>query len=149
MSNLQELYQEMILDHGRRPRFRYKPVCCDAEQEGYNPLCGDKVHLYATVKNNIVEEMSFEGSGCAISMASTSLMLEIAQKKSIANLHDLFTAMHNMIVQDTACDPKYEAILAKCQILKGVHQYPARVKCATLPWHTLETLLKKIETNYG
>ena len=148
MSNLHELYQELILDHGRKPRFCFKPDSYTVDTEGYNPLCGDKVHLYATVQNGIVASVSFEGQGCAISMASTSLMLEIAQQRSLVELRALFHAWHDALMQNTPCCAEHEAILHKCFILKGVQQYPARVKCATLAWHTLENLLQKVEANH-
>jgi nitrogen fixation NifU-like protein len=143
MSDLLALYQEIILDHGRKPRFFYQPVDYTCEQQGFNPLCGDKVHLYGIIQKGCVQEMGFKGQGCAISMASTSLMLEAIQGRSLTETQEIFKNFHQMMLSDRQFDENYQAILAKLEILKGVKQYPARVKCATLAWHTLELLLKR------
>lgn len=143
------LYQEIIIDHGRKPRFFFKPECYTCDEEAFNPLCGDKVHLYADVKDGMVKNISFEGQGCAISMASTSLMLEIMQGRTFTEIRVLFNNFHQMIVQNKAFDREYEEILEKIAILKGVQQYPSRVKCATLAWHALDLMIKKHEANHG
>ncbi len=143
MSDLINLYQELIMDHGRSPRFHFKPDFFSHEEEGFNPFCGDKVHLYAQVHDDIVEKISFQGCGCAISMASTSLMLESSQKKSLDDLKLLFKKFHDFMMGDITTEDKQ--LLGKLEIFQGVKNYPTRVKCATLPWHTLEALLRKID----
>jgi nitrogen fixation NifU-like protein len=148
MSDLLELYQEMILDHGRRPRFCYEPLQYTWEQEGFNPLCGDKVHLYAVVDGDVLKEVSFKGQGCAISMASTSLMLQTLQGVSVAKARALMKNVHDMLVFSKEFDTQYAALLEKIQVLKGVKNYPGRIKCATLAWHTLEALLNLIEPDH-
>lgn len=142
MSDLMNLYQELIMDHGRHPRFHFKPEFFSFEEEGFNPFCGDKVHLYAQIRDQIIEKLSFEGCGCAISMASTSLMLENSQGKSIHELKLLFKKFHDFMMHEIPEEDKKN--LGKLEIFQGVKNYPTRVKCATLPWHTLESLLKKI-----
>lgn len=138
MSELRELYQEIIIDHGRRPRnVGCVPNATHCKQ-GFNPLCGDKITLYLLEKNGIVEKLSFEGSGCAISMASASLMTEILKGKTVEEIHELFTAFHELV---TRGNKAAEEKLGKLAVLGGVAEFPARVKCATLAWHTLKSAL--------
>ena len=139
MSDLQDLYQQMILDHYRSPRNcrQIEQPTCNAN--GHNPLCGDKVSVYVTVDNDTIVDVSFEGSGCAISTASASLMTEAVKGKSLDEAHEIFATFHNLI---TGEDPDLSN-LGKLEIFAGVRQYPTRVKCATLAWHTLEAALKE------
>lgn len=134
---IRALYQEVIIDHGRYPRnFGPMPEATHA-LEGYNPLCGDKLKLYLQVQNNIVEAVKFEGSGCAISIASASLMSQQMQGKTLEEARQLFQFFHAMIIDGSTPDAR----LGKLTILEGVKEFPARVKCATLAWHTLQNAL--------
>jgi nitrogen fixation NifU-like protein len=135
MTAINELYQEMIIDHGRRPRnFAVSPNAT-AVVDGFNPLCGDKLTLYFTEKNGLVENVTFQGSGCAISMASASLMTEAVKGKTLAEATALFHVFHQIMLgnKDTAALES----LGKISVLSGVAEFPSRVKCATLAWHTL------------
>jgi nitrogen fixation NifU-like protein len=135
---LRALYQEVIIDHGRYPRnFGVLPTATHV-LEGYNPLCGDKLKLFLHIRDNIVEKAMFEGSGCAISMASASLMSQHIQGKTLEETRQLFSWFHAMIVDKQSPDEH----LGKLTILEGVKEYPARVKCATLAWHTLLNMLE-------
>ncbi len=134
MSDLRELYQELIIDHGRHPR-NFK--CMDnatVSKEGFNPLCGDRLTLFLKIENNIITDACFQGSGCAISMASSSLMTESLKGKTITEAKKIFDAFHAMVINK---DESNMTLLGKLAVLKGVCEYPARVKCATLAWHTM------------
>lgn len=138
--DLRDLYQEVILDHNRRPRnFGVLP---DANRtaEGNNPLCGDRVTVYLRVDDDRVREVSFEGSGCAISTASASLMTEALRGKTVAEVHELFHGFHDMVTRGSDSEA-----LGKLAVFAGVREFPVRVKCATLAWHTLEAALKRHE----
>jgi nitrogen fixation protein NifU and related proteins len=138
--DLRDLYQEVIFDHNRNPRnFR---VMADANRqvEGFNPLCGDRLTLYLKIENQVIVDASFQGSGCAISTASVSLMTEIIKGKTEAEAEALFTLFHDITTGKTEV-LQLEA-LGKLAVLAGVREYPARVKCATLAWHTLDAALK-------
>lgn len=135
MSELSDLYQEVILDHNRRPRnFR---IIDDAsrKQEGYNPLCGDRLTLYVRLDGDRISDVAFQGSGCAISKASASLMTEALKGKTVAEARELFEKFHEMVTSSPESDP---ADLGKLSVLSGVREYPTRVKCASLAWHTLK-----------
>lgn len=135
-SNLQELYQEMILDHNRRPR-NFRVIEDGRKSEGYNPLCGDRLTVYLRVENGRIQDASFQGSGCAISKASASLMTDSVKGKTVEEAEALFERFHQMVTGSTnGTDDGYED-LGKLSILAGVRQFPIRVKCATLPWHAL------------
>jgi nitrogen fixation NifU-like protein len=135
ISALRELYQEVIIDHGRRPRnFAISPAA-NHIKEGLNPLCGDKVTMYVTEKNGVIENISFQGSGCAISMASASLMTEAIKGQPWKNVQQLFTEFHQLVTSEHAAIASEQ--LGKLTVLAGVREFPARVKCATLAWHTL------------
>jgi nitrogen fixation NifU-like protein len=136
---LRELYQEMIIDHNRSPRNFHVMEDATASANGFNRLCGDKLTVYVKVNEGLVTEVSFIGDGCAISKASASLMTEALCGKTIAEAHDLFTRFHTML---TSNDQSTVGSLDKLTVLAGVRAYPARVKCATLAWHTLEAALK-------
>jgi len=134
MSDLRELYQALIIDHGREPRNFKKLLHAHRIKDGYNPLCGDRLTLYLMIKNDIVVDASFEGSGCAISMASASLMTEALKNKSFSEAQKLFDAFHVLVT--TGKNVTQQKLLGKLAVLTGVSEFPMRVKCATLAWHT-------------
>ena len=150
--DLKELYQDIILEHGKSPRNFGKCVAHNHEAKGHNPLCGDQVQVYLKLneKKN-VEEVTFEGSGCAISIASTSIMTEIVKGKSFDVAKNIVDEFLNMIKNGSEIKTNNlnEEQKIKIMSLSGVKQYPMRVKCATLSWHTLVSALdgKKIEVN--
>jgi nitrogen fixation NifU-like protein len=137
-SELRELYQTVILDHYKKPRNYGRPEGADRVAEGRNPLCGDHIKVFAKVDGDAVAAVGFEGSGCAISTASASLMTEIARGKSRAEVDAVFERFHDLVTGKGAVDP---ASVGKLEVLAGVREYPARVKCATLAWHALEAAL--------
>ena len=138
MSGLRDLYQEVILDHNKRPRNFRALDRSTHHADGANPLCGDKVTLYLDIRNGTIQDIAFQGSGCAISTASASLMTEALKGKPVAEVEHLFEEFHDAVtgVAEPAPD------LGKLAILTGVRDYPARVKCATLAWHTLRAALE-------
>ena len=141
---MRDLYQEVILDHGRRPRnFR---VLADADRrtEGYNPLCGDRLTLYLRLDGDVIRDVAFQGSGCAISTASASLLTETVVGKRVAEAEEIFGAFHALLTAGERGDGK-AAALGKLEVFAGVGEFPARVKCATLPWHTLHAALQRRE----
>ena len=140
---LRTLYQEVIIDHGRHPRNFKKLDHPSCTQEGYNPLCGDRLTLYLHVENNTIIDASFEGEGCAISMAASSLMTERIKNTSIVEALQLFKAFHTMVTQP---DPPNELCdyLGKLSVLGGVRDFPIRIKCATLAWHALKAAVDNI-----
>ena len=142
MSELRELYQELILDHNRRPRNFQKLAGANRTAEGYNPLCGDQITVYLRLEDGVVRDVSFQGSGCAIATAATSMMTESVKGKTAAEAAALFKAFHTMVTADlgTALDP---LDLGKLAAFAGVREFPIRVKCATLPWHTLRAALEE------
>jgi nitrogen fixation NifU-like protein len=132
-----DLYQEIILDHSKRPRNCHAMQDANRKAEGYNPLCGDKLKLYVKIENDVVTDASFEGSGCAISTASASLMTESLKGKSRDEAMKLLDRFHDLLTTDTPVSKD----LGKLVVFCGVRDYPARVKCATLAWHTLKSAL--------
>lgn len=140
MSDLRDLYQEVVIDHGRRPRnFReLKPATHHAE--GFNPLCGDRLTLYLNVADGIIQDAGFQGSGCAISTASASLMTEHLKGKTPAEAEAVFRQFHTLMTD--AAQPVGDQ-LGKLTVLGGVKEFPTRVKCATLAWHTLHAALDR------
>jgi nitrogen fixation NifU-like protein len=132
-----ELYQEIILDHSKRPRNCRSMEDANRKAEGYNPLCGDRLNLFLKVENGVVQDASFVGSGCAISTASASLMTESLKGKSSEEALQLLDRFHQLLTSDVP--PGKE--LGKLVVFGGVREYPARVKCATLAWHTLKSAL--------
>ncbi len=140
MADLRDLYQEVILDHNRRPHnFRVLPDA-NRKAEGYNPLCGDRLAVFLRLDGDIVSDVSFLGSGCAISKASASLMTDAVKGKTVEQATRLFNAFHAMVTTDTAMEPEASQ-LGKLAVLAGVREFPARVKCASLAWHTLKAAL--------
>ncbi|MFN0084611.1 MAG: Fe-S cluster assembly sulfur transfer protein SufU [Blastocatellia bacterium] len=141
MSDISELYQQVILDHNRKPRnFRVLDKATRT-QEGYNPLCGDQLTLYLEMDGEVIRDISFQGQGCAISKASASMMTAAIKDKTKEEAERLFTEFHRMVKGEL--DPKAEPHhLGRLTILAGVSEYPARVKCASLSWHTLHAALE-------
>ena len=142
--NLKELYQEIILDHGKNPRNLRKTENFNRDAKGYNPLCGDKVHVFLKLdENQKIKDISFEGSGCAISMASASIMTDLVKEKNEKDIKELTKDFLNMIKEkpDISTKALSENDKTKLMSLSGVKQYPMRVKCATLAWHTLKSAI--------
>jgi len=133
-SELEELYQEVILDHNKRPR-NFRAIGDGRRAEGYNPLCGDRITVYLRVDGGVIADASFQGAGCAISKASASLMTDSVKGKTVAEARALFERFHRMITAPPEAPP---GDLGKLSVLSGVRRFPIRVKCATLAWHTLQ-----------
>lgn len=140
MMDLRELYQEVILENNKHPRNQYAMKDATTQAEGYNPLCGDHIDVYLRLKDDVIQEVSFVGCGCAISQASASLMTDIVKGKKKEEALALFHRFHEMVTSSDAPEPK---VLDKLTALAGVRHYPARVKCATLAWHTFESALNR------
>jgi nitrogen fixation NifU-like protein len=138
--DLKELYRDVILDHNRRPRNFGRMEPCDAHAEGHNPLCGDRLTLYLRLKDDRIEDIRFEGKGCAISTASASLMTEAVKGKDRDTVSTLYGRIHSLLTQQEAVP---DASLGKLAALSGVREFPARVKCASLCWHTLSAALER------
>jgi nitrogen fixation NifU-like protein len=136
---LRELYQEFILDHGKNPRNRGPLDPHSASAEGYNPLCGDRLTLRLRVEDEVIADIAFEGAGCAISTAAASTMTEAVKGKRVAEARELFASFHDMLTHHGR-DPD-EELLGKLAVFAGVAEFPMRVKCATLAWHTLTQAL--------
>jgi nitrogen fixation NifU-like protein len=142
MSELSELYQQVILDHNKKPRNFRKLEHANHTAEGYNPLCGDHLTVYLDLEGDQVKEVAFEGSGCAISKAAASMMTQAVKGKSREEAEALFGEFHSMVTGEL--DEEKEANqLGNLKIFAGVRDFPVRVKCATLPWHTLQAALNK------
>jgi nitrogen fixation NifU-like protein len=141
--DLRALYEEVILDHNRSPRnYPKKPDGCNCSAHGDNPLCGDQVQVHLRVTDGVIEDIGFEGRGCAISTASASLMTEALKGKSEAEAAELFQAVHALLTEKDSDSNGVDADrLGKLTVLEGVKGYPMRVKCATLAWHTLQAAL--------
>lgn len=137
MSELTDLYQEMILDHNRNPRNFQKMEGADRTLEGFNPLCGDRLTLFVKMEGDRIKELSFIGSGCAISKASSSLMTAALRGKTKKETTEIFNRFHKMVLGEEAGEG-----LGKLSIFAGVRDFPTRVKCATLAWHTLSAILE-------
>jgi nitrogen fixation NifU-like protein len=135
--DLQDLYQEVILDHNKRPR-NFRTIEDGRKAEGFNPLCGDRLTVYLKIDDGRIQDASFQGSGCAISKASASLMTDSVKGKTIEEAETLFERFHRMITR-----PADEAVedLGKLSVFSGVRQFPVRVKCASLAWHTLHSAI--------
>jgi len=140
MSDLSDLYQEVILDHNRRPRNFGALADANRRAQGHNPLCGDRLQLYLKMDGERIENVSFEGSGCAISKASASLMTEAVRGKSVAEAGVIFDRFHELVTGDRVADLDDE-VLGKLAVFGGVREFPVRVKCASLAWHTLKAAL--------
>jgi nitrogen fixation NifU-like protein len=140
MSDLSDLYQEVILDHNKRPRNFRRIDAPSHHAEGHNPLCGDKLSLFLQVDNDVVTDIAFQGSGCAISKASASLMTDSVKGRGLSEVRSLFEQFHRMVT--TPIDQPVED-LGKLVVLAGVREFPVRVKCASLAWHTLKAALDR------
>ena len=144
MSELSELYQQVILDHNKKPRNFRKLEAANHSAEGYNPLCGDHLTIYLNLQGDGVKEISFEGSGCAISKAAASMMTQAVKGKTKDEAERLFGEFHRMVTGEL--DEESEAnTLGNLIIFAGVREFPVRVKCATLPWHTMHAALNNQE----
>ena len=144
MSDLRELYQEVILDHHRRPRNCCKLDCPTRQAEGFNPLCGDRVKVYLIIEAGKVKEATFEGSGCAISTASASMMTEAVKGKTLEEAKQMFANFHHLVT-GKPLEEQQKQELGKLEVFSGVCEYPARVKCASLVWHTLNAAIEEKE----
>ena len=143
IDELRELYQEVILDHGKHPRNFRHPANANHEAKGHNPMCGDTVTVYLSVdEKGLIQDAAFQGRGCAISMASASLMTEILKDKTVAEAKKLFEGFQAMCTKEGADIADVDADAAeKLQVLSGVREFPVRVKCATLAWHTMNNAI--------
>lgn len=142
MGHLRELYQEMIVDHNHHPRNHYVMPDANAHSDGFNPLCGDRLTVYLSIKDGRIEKISFKGEGCAISQASASLMTEVLLGKTEKEAEILFELFHTLLTKEDFHEEDL-AKLGKSAVLAGVKAFPARVKCATLAWHTLHAALSQ------
>jgi nitrogen fixation protein NifU and related proteins len=142
MSELSELYQQVILDHNKKPRNFRKLETASHYAEGYNPLCGDHLTIYMNLEGDRVADVGFEGSGCAISKASASMMTQAVKGKSKEQAETLFKEFHSMVTGELDEEIEENA-LGNLKIFAGVREFPVRVKCATLPWHTMHAALNK------
>ncbi len=143
MSDLRELYQEVILDHNKNPRNFHKLDNANHSAEGYNPLCGDQLTVFVKTDGTTIQDLSFEGHGCAISKASASLMTSILKGKSTEDAFKLFDKFHHMVTGEMGSEP--DAELGKLAVFAGVCEFPSRVKCASLAWHTLKSAISSGE----
>ena len=144
LDDLRELYQEVILDHGKNPRNYGKPEEVSHHADGHNPLCGDRITVYLDVDDSgVVRNAAFDGRECAISQASASLMTEIVSGKNLEQVERLFRSFHEMCTSDADVEADDSLVdeMDRLQVLSGVRQYPIRVKCATLAWHTMNAAL--------
>lgn len=139
---LRELYQEVILDHSKNPRNFREIDNASHDAKGHNPLCGDRLSLYIVLEDGVIQDVSFKGAGCAISTASASMMTEVLKGKTQAEAEELFGAFHSVVTGKEGAD---EDALGKLAVFAGVRDYPVRVKCATLAWHTLNAALAEKE----
>ncbi len=144
MSELRELYQEIVLDHNSRPRNFKEIEDADRVVEGYNPLCGDKIMLYVKFEGDTIADIGFQGTGCAISRASASLMTQQVKGRNVAQAEKLFDRFHEMVTGNVDGDLDFED-LGDLEVMAGVSNFPSRVKCATLSWHSLRSALKSQE----
>ena len=140
-SDLRELYQSVILDHSKRPRNFCKPKCSNRTAEGVNPLCGDQLTVYLNVEDDVVKDVGFKGSGCAISTASASLMTQSIKGKGIGEVGHLFDGFRKMVTSDPQSSVGSDE-LGKLSVFSGVREFPMRVKCATLAWHAMSEALR-------
>jgi nitrogen fixation NifU-like protein len=140
MSDLSDLYQEVILDHNRRPRNFHALADASHTAEGYNPLCGDRLTLYLKVEGDVIADVGFEGAGCAISKASASMMTDVLKGRTVAEANALFDRFHRMVTTPPG-QPVED--MGKLSSLAGVREFPVRVKCASLAWHTLKAAMAR------
>ena len=141
MSDLSDLYQDMILDHSRHPRNFGHPDETNREAQGNNPLCGDRITVYLHIDGEVIEGASFEARGCAISLASASMMTEMVKGKTVAEARDLFDRFHRLVTEEDGDGDGLDELEA----LSGVREFPMRIKCATLPWHTMNAAIDRLD----
>jgi nitrogen fixation NifU-like protein len=141
MADLRDLYQEVILDHHKKPRNFHKLQNANRQADGYNPLCGDKLSVYMQIEEGIIKDIAFIGTGCAISTASASMMTERLKGKTEAEAKAVFEKFHALVTDHSELQPD-PASLGKLAVFSGVREYPVRVKCATLAWHTMRAALE-------
>ncbi len=141
MNEISDLYQQVILDHNKQPCNFHQVEGSNRKAEGYNPLCGDRLTLYAKIEDGVVRDVGFVGSGCAISKASASMMTEAIKGKPLAEVEKIFKAFHGLVTEEDR-EGRDEAGLGKLVVFSGVREFPVRVKCATLAWHTLRAALE-------
>lgn len=146
MSELSELYQEVILDHNKSPRNYRKCESCNHDAEGYNPLCGDHIWVYIDLEDDTIKDIAFQGMGCAISKSSASLMTTILKGKTTEEAQELFNKFHDVVTSKIGTEQDLSE-LGKLAVFAGVRDYPARVKCASLAWHTMISALKNEKGN--
>lgn len=139
MSDLRDLYQEVIFDHYKKPHNCHALADANHVAHGHNRLCGDQLTVYLQLEGNVIRDLSFEGNGCAISTASASLMTDALKGKPLDEVKQIFEDFHHMVTHD---DAEPDPALGKLEVLAGVREFPARVKCATLAWHTMLAALK-------
>lgn len=142
MSELSDLYQEVILDHNKSPRNYRKCETCNHDAEGYNPLCGDHIFVYIDLQGDTIKDISFQGSGCAISKSSASLMTSMLKGKTKQQAEDMFNKFHEVVTSKIGSEQDLSD-LGKLAVFSGVRDYPSRVKCASLAWHTMMSALKE------
>ena len=144
MPGLNDLYQEILLEHNSKPRNFREVEEANRTSEGYNPLCGDQITLYLKVVDGVIDDVGFQGSGCAISRASASMMTQSIKGESIERAQEIFDAFHHMIVEPGA-ELDYDT-LGDLETLSGINEYPTRIKCAILAWHTMKAALAGEDT---
>lgn len=144
MDELQDLYQQVILDHGRNPRNYRKLETADNHAEGFNPLCGDRITMYVRRDGEKITELAFEGKGCAICTASASMLTQVVKDKTEQQAETMFEQFHTMVTGDSEAEVDTD-VMGKLAVFAGVRKYPIRVKCASLPWHTLKACLDNRE----
>ncbi len=142
MSDLRELYQELILDHSKHPRNFHGMPGANRKAVGHNPLCGDRATVYLQVEGDVVKDASFEGAGCSISTASASMMTDAVKGRTVAEALRLFERFHELVTSDPSKAQEASAELGKLGVFAGVHEFPMRVKCASLAWHTMKAALE-------
>ncbi|MCH7703733.1 MAG: SUF system NifU family Fe-S cluster assembly protein [Planctomycetes bacterium] len=143
MNDPRDLYQQLILDHNRSPKNRRVMEDADSHAEGFNPLCGDRITVSIKLDNDVVTDVAFQGSGCAISTASASLMTESLKGKTLAEAQALFARFRAMVMGEAASACEDGPALGKLEVFSGVCEFPARVKCATLAWHTVKAAIER------
>lgn len=139
MADLRDMYQEVILEHARSPRNFRALESASKKAEGYNPLCGDRCSVFINTKDGVIDEISFEGSGCAISRASASMMTQSLKGKTLQEAEQMFHSFHDLVTGQKRDGAQTD--IGKLKVFGGVSEFPARVKCATLAWHTLQAAL--------
>ena len=142
MSDLRDLYQEVILDHSKKPRNFRELEGANRHAEGHNPLCGDRATVFLRVEGDVVQDASFKGSGCSISTASASMMTDAVKGKTLSETQRLFERFHELVTADPSKAAAAGAELGKLAVFAGVHEFPMRVKCASLAWHTMKAALE-------